>query len=67
MTRKHFIAGARCPQCNAEDRVRFCRDGEREWIECVACGHASDKPPAPEHPQPGVEAAERVVRLQPGK
>jgi uncharacterized metal-binding protein (TIGR02443 family) len=67
MIRKQFIAGARCPQCNAEDKVRYCRDGEREWMECVACGRASDRPPAPEHPQPEPETAISVVRLQPGK
>lgn len=67
MVRKQFIAGARCPQCQAEDKVRFCRDGDREWIECVACGHATDKPPAPEHPQPEVEAAVGIVRLPLGK
>lgn len=49
--RKHFIAGARCPSCNAEDRIRLCRDEGREWIECVACGYASEAPPPPEHPQ----------------
>ena len=55
--RKHFIAGARCPKCNAEDKVRFCRDGAREWIECVACGYSGEDPGQPEHPQPDVPAA----------
>lgn len=65
MVRKHFIAGARCPQCKAEDKVRFCRDGEREWIECVACGHVTDNPGEPEHPQPVAEEPKvGIVRLQ---
>lgn len=55
--RKHFIAGARCPKCNAEDKVRFCRDDAREWIECVACGYSGDEPGQPEHPQPAPAAA----------
>lgn len=68
--RKQFIAGARCPACQAEDKVRYCRDGEREWLECVACGHETSEPQAPEHPsQPdasgpvGVDEV-RVVRLR---
>lgn len=63
MIRKQFIAGARCPACNAEDRIRLCRDEAREWIECVACGHASDRPPPPEHPPEPAEAT-GVVRLR---
>lgn len=68
--RKHFIAGARCPQCQAVDKVRFCREGEREWIECVACGLVSENPGAPEHPQPETPAsaeADGVVRFAPRK
>lgn len=64
--RKHFIAGARCPRCNAEDKVRFCRDEGREWIECVACGYVGEDPGQPEHPQPEAPAAEvGVVRFAP--
>lgn len=64
MVRKQFIAGARCPTCNAEDRVRHCRDSEtgREWMECVACGYESENPGAPEHPHP--EPAAGVVRFR---
>lgn len=56
--RKYFIAGARCPQCQAEDRLQLCRDGEREWLECVACGYSAAEPPAPEHPQPATTPAD---------
>lgn len=48
--KRQFIAGARCPSCNAEDKVRLCREAEHEWIECVACGYESAEPQAPEHP-----------------
>lgn len=63
--RKQFIAGARCPSCNAEDRIRLCRDEGREWIECVTCGYASEAPPPPEHPQAEAAAPDAVgvVRL----
>lgn len=42
--KKLFIAGAKCVRCGAEDRTRLCRDGEREWIECVACGFSEERP-----------------------
>lgn len=64
MIRKHFIAGARCPKCNAEDKIRHCRDGNREWMECVACGYETDNPGDPEHPNPVPEAEVGIVRLQ---
>jgi uncharacterized metal-binding protein (TIGR02443 family) len=44
MMKKQFIAGAKCTQCGEQDKVRLCRDGEREWIECVACGHSEERP-----------------------
>lgn len=65
--RKQFIAGARCPACQAEDKVRYCRDGEREWLECVACGHETSEPQAPEHPVDESGADEAIVRLLPPK
>lgn len=67
MASKHFIAGARCPQCQAEDRIRLCRDAAREWIECVACGYESENPGEPEHPQADPEAAVEtgIVRFAP--
>lgn len=64
MIKRQFIAGARCPSCHALDKVRFCRDGEREWLECVACGHVTENPGEPEHPNPAVEAVPGIVRIQ---
>lgn len=64
MVRKQFIAGARCPACNAEDKVRLCREDQREWIECVACGHVTENPGEPEHPNAvAAEPAVGVVRF----
>lgn len=64
MIKRQFIAGAHCPACNALDKVRFCRDGEREWLECVACGHATENPGEPEHPNAPEEAAVGIIRMQ---
>jgi len=63
MIKRQFIAGARCPQCHALDKVRFCRDGEREWLECVACGRATENPGDPEHPVLPAAASVGIVRM----
>ncbi len=42
--KKRFIAGARCPQCQAVDRVMMLTLPDQEWIECVDCGHREDRP-----------------------
>lgn len=67
MIRKQFIAGAHCPACHAQDKIRFCRDGAREWMECVACGHATENPGEPEHPNPQEDTTVGIVRLPENK
>lgn len=44
--RRQFIAGAKCPRCEALDRIRQCLDREsgREWMECVSCGYEEERP-----------------------
>ncbi len=42
--KKRFIAGARCSQCQAMDRVMLCITRDDEWIECVDCGHTERRP-----------------------
>ncbi|MDI1301637.1 MAG: YheV family putative metal-binding protein [bacterium] len=64
MIKRQFIAGARCPACHALDKVRFCRDGEREWLECVACKQVTENPGEPEHPNAPETVAVSIVRLQ---
>ena len=36
--KRRFIAGAKCPKCQALDRVVMLTSGEDEWIECIECG-----------------------------
>lgn len=55
MVKKQFIAGAKCPRCQALDKIRACKSETREWMECVACGYEEDRPqevtpPAEESP-----------------
>ncbi|HVV68677.1 MAG TPA: YheV family putative zinc ribbon protein [Gammaproteobacteria bacterium] len=41
--KKHFIAGAICPQCKKFDTIQWIYQAE-EHIECVACGYSEKKP-----------------------
>ncbi|GLP95778.1 YheV family putative zinc ribbon protein [Paraferrimonas sedimenticola] len=37
--KKRFIAGARCPKCNAQDSIMLFMQNGVETIECSDCGH----------------------------
>lgn len=41
MTRR-FIAGARCPQCDALDRIQRVEENGTLLMLCVACGMQKD-------------------------
>ncbi|WP_435928772.1 YheV family putative zinc ribbon protein [Dryocola sp. BD613] len=46
--RKRFIAGAVCPQCQAQDSLAMWRENNVDIVECVKCGHQmreADKKP----------------------
>ena len=56
--KKRFIAGARCPQCQLEDKIFvYHKDGE-DIAECNNCGYQSVRPKEGEpaahddHPDP---------------
>ncbi|GAB3052636.1 YheV family putative zinc ribbon protein [Acinetobacter apis] len=43
--KKRFIAGVKCPKCNAIDRiVMFTDDGGNEHIECIECDYNDKRP-----------------------
>lgn len=42
--KKRFVAGARCTQCNAMDKVMMLISADDEWIECVECGYTERRP-----------------------
>ena len=42
--KRRFIAGAKCPKCDALDRVVMLTDNEHEWIECIECGYNENRP-----------------------
>lgn len=37
-TKKRFIAGASCPECNALDTVALTLENAVETLTCVSCG-----------------------------
>lgn len=37
--KKRFIAGAVCPSCKAEDRIRTWQQGDTTFRECITCGY----------------------------
>lgn len=44
MTKRRFIAGAKCPKCQAIDRVVMITTNNDEWIECVECDYTERRP-----------------------
>lgn len=36
--KKRFIAGAICPQCNAQDTMALTKEDGVEKVTCVSCG-----------------------------
>lgn len=47
MTKKRFIAGAICPQCQTEDRLVVEENDGACIRRCVSCGFTDDQPSAP--------------------
>ncbi len=51
--KRRFIAGAKCPKCEAMDRIVMLTQGDAEWIECIECGYSENRPThvdAPDEP-----------------
>ncbi|TXJ10448.1 MAG: YheV family putative metal-binding protein [Acinetobacter sp.] len=44
MTKKRFIAGAKCPKCQAQDKVVMITTADAEWIECIECNYSEQRP-----------------------
>jgi uncharacterized metal-binding protein (TIGR02443 family) len=43
-TKKRFIAGASCPDCNAVDTIMLFKENNVEKVECTDCGHIMTQP-----------------------
>lgn len=41
-TPRRFVAGAKCPQCQAIDKVVMFRKGGTQFQACVSCGYEDE-------------------------
>ncbi len=48
--KRRFIAGAKCPKCEAMDRIVMLTSGDVEWIECIECSYSENRPTHVEAP-----------------
>ena len=42
--KRRFIAGAKCPVCQAIDRIVMINNHGDEWIECIDCDYTDRRP-----------------------
>ena len=64
--KRRFIAGAKCPKCQALDRIVMLTSGEAEWIECIECGYEENRPTHNEEPEsPAVPDEIGVIQFKP--
>ena len=42
--KRRFIAGAKCPKCQALDRVVMITTENDEWVECIECDYTERRP-----------------------
>lgn len=51
--KKRFIAGVKCPRCNAIDRIVMLTDFYgKEHIECIECDYKDERPTFTRSAQP---------------
>lgn len=64
--KKRFIAGAKCPKCEATDRIVMLTTAEDEWIECIECGYSENRPTHVDEPEaPAVPGEVGVIQFKP--
>jgi uncharacterized protein len=64
--KRRFIAGAKCPRCEAQDRIVMLTTPEAEWIECIECDYSENRPTevaAPAMPEVADEVG--VIQFKP--
>ena len=63
--KRRFIAGAKCPKCQALDRIVMLTSGEAEWIECIECAYSEKRPTHVEEQQPAEPDEIGVIQFKP--
>lgn len=72
---RRFIAGAKCPQCQSEDKIYVTLEAGEEVARCTVCDYRSVRPkdddpvvhPDDEAAQLQKDAAVGVVKIMPRK
>lgn len=59
--RKRFIAGAVCPECQAQDTLAMWREDNVDVVQCVTCGHLERQADA--HAEQHVRKDEQVIGI----
>ena len=64
--KKRFIAVAKCPKCEAIDRIVMLTTTEDEWIECIECGYSENRPTHIDEPEtPAIPDEIGVIQFKP--
>jgi len=64
--KKRFIAGAKCPKCEATDRIVMLTTAEDEWIECIECSYSENRPTHIDEPEaPAIPDEVGVIQFKP--
>ena len=64
--KRRFIAGAKCPKCEAMDRIVMLTSDDAEWIECVECEYSENRPTEVEQPlEPEIADEIGVIQFKP--
>lgn len=64
--KRRFIAGAKCPRCEAQDCIVMLTTADAEWIECIECDYSENRPTEVEEPQmPEVADEVGVIQFKP--
>ena len=64
--KRRCSAGAKCPKCEAMDRIVMLTSDDAEWIECVECTYSENRPTHVEEPlEPEVADEIGVIQFKP--
>ncbi|WOE31184.1 MULTISPECIES: YheV family putative zinc ribbon protein [unclassified Acinetobacter] len=64
--KRRFIAGAKCPKCQAVDRIVMLSSADDEWIECIECHYSENRPTYVEQPEvPTIADEIGVIQFKP--
>ena len=67
MTKRRFIAGAKCPKCQALDRIVMITTDNDEWVECIECDYTEKRPTADDLKASEVQDDIGVIQFKPLK